>query len=92
MKFKGGIAEKEGITFAVAQFGNDILDVPGRARDLIPRLQTIFPDMNIVLMTRGKHGAPIFYGRPDVVNGLGDTVLRDVEWKEYKLDPINNDN
>ena len=91
MKFKGGIAEKEGVKFAVAQVGNDILDVPGRARDLIPRLQMLFPNMNIVLMTRGKHNAPIFYGRPDVVNGLGDAALRDVEWKEYELAPLPKD-
>jgi len=85
VKFKGGIAEKEGITFAVVQVGRDVLDVPGRARDLIPQLQEIFPDMNVVLMTRGKHNAPIFYGRPDIVNGLGDVALRHVEWKQYTL-------
>jgi len=91
VNFKGGIAEKEGVTFAVVQVGRDVLDVPGRARDLMPQLQTIFPNMNIVLMTRGKHNAPIFYGRPDIVNGLGDVALRHVEWKEYTIDPSKRD-
>jgi hypothetical protein len=36
-------------------------------------------------MTRDKRGTPIFYGRPDIVNGLGDAVLQDVEWREYTL-------
>lgn len=86
MKFKGGFAEKDGVKFAVAQMDSSIVDVPGRAMDMIPRLKTLFPDMNIVLMTRNKKGSPIFYGRPDIVNGLGDTALSDVEWKEYELE------
>lgn len=86
MKFKGGFAEKDGVKFAVAQMDSSIVDVPGRAMDMIPRLKTLFPDMNIVLMTRNKKGSPIFYGRPDIVNGLGDAVLSDVEWKEYELE------
>ena len=86
MKFKGGFAEKDGVKFAVAQMDSSIVDVPGRAMDMIPRLKTLFPDMNIVLMTRNKKGSPIFYGRPDIVNGLGDAVLSDVEWKEYEVE------
>ena len=86
MKFKGGFAEKDGVKFAVAQMDSSIVDVPGRAMDMIPRLKTLFPDMNIVLMTRNKKGSPIFYGRPDIVNGLGDTALSDVEWKEYEVE------
>ena len=86
MKFKGGFAEKDGVKFAVAQMDSSIVDVPGRAMDMIPRLKTLFPDINIVLMTRNKKGSPIFYGRPDIVNGLGDTALSDVEWKEYELE------
>jgi len=87
VKFKGGFAEKDGVKFAVAQMdSSSIVDVPGRAMDMIPRLKTLFPDMNIVLMTRNKKGSPIFYGRPDIVNGLGDAVLSDVEWKEYEVE------
>jgi len=86
VKFKGGFAEKDGVKFAVAQMDSSIVDVPGRAMDVIPRLKTLFPDMNIVLMTRNKKGSPIFYGRPDIVNGLGDAALSDVEWKEYELE------
>ena len=86
MKFKGGFGEKDGVKFAVAQMDSSIVDVPGRAMDMIPRLKTLFPDINIVLMTRNKKGSPIFYGRPDIVNGLGDTALSDVEWKEYELE------
>jgi len=86
VKFKGGFAEKDGVKFAVAQMDSSIVDVPGRAMDMIPRLKTLFPDMNIVLMTRNKKGSPIFYGRPDIVNGLGDAVLSDVEWKEYEVE------
>jgi len=86
VKFKGGFAEKDGVKFAVAQMDSSIVDVPGKAMDMIPRLKTLFPDMNIVLMTRNKKGSPIFYGRPDIVNGLGDTALSDVEWKEYELE------
>lgn len=86
MIIKAGLAKKSGIKFAVAQMDVSIIDVPGRARDAITALKNIFPDMNIVLMTRDKKGSPIFYGRPDIVNGLGDVALRDVEWKEYDAD------
>jgi hypothetical protein len=37
-------------------------------------------------MARDKRGSPIFYGRPDIVNGLGDAVLYNVEWKDYEVD------
>ena len=87
MKFKGGIAEKDGIKFAVVQVDKDTMHVPGKAMDTIEALKDIFPNMNIVLMTRDKKGAPIFYGRPDIVNGLGDAALRDVEWKDHTIGP-----
>ena len=85
MKIKAGMAEKDDIKFAVAQMDASIIEVPGRARDMVQHLQNIFPDMNVVLMTRDKRDSPIFYGRPDVVNGLGDAVLENVEWKEYEV-------
>ncbi len=86
MKVTVGIAEKGGVTFAVARMDTSIIDVPGRARDMIAHLKKIFPDKPAVLMTRDKRGSPIFYGRPDIVNGLGDAVLQNVEWREYTLD------
>jgi hypothetical protein len=86
MKITACIAEKEGVTFAVAQMDISMVDMPGRARDMIASLKEIFPDKPAVLMTRDKRGTPIFYGRPDIVNGLGDAVLQDVEWREYTLE------
>ena len=86
MKFKGGIAEKEGIKFAIVQVDKDTMHVPGRAMDTVESLKSIYPNMNIVLMTRDKKGSPIFFGRPDIVNGLSDAVLEDVEWKEVTID------
>ena len=86
MKLQCAVTEKEGIKFAVAQVDGDTMHVPGRAIDTIEALKTIFPKMNIVLMTRNKQGAPIFYGRPDIVNGLGDAVLEGAQWEEYSID------
>ncbi len=86
MKITACLAEKDGITFAVAQMDTSMIDVPGCARDMIVRLKEIFPDNAAILMARDKRGTPIFYGRPDIVNGLGDAVLRDVEWREYTLE------
>jgi len=86
VKFKGGITEKEGTKFAIVQVDKDSMHVPGRATDTVESLKSIFPNMNIVLMTRDKKGSPIFYGRPDIVNGLGDAALQDVEWKDVTID------
>jgi len=86
VKITAGLSEKEGIKFAIAQMDAGMVEVPGRARDMVLRLQKIFPDMNIVLMARNKKGSPIFYGRPDVVDGLGYAVLGDVGWQEYDVD------
>jgi hypothetical protein len=80
------MAEKEGKKFAVVQVDKDTMHVPGRAIDTIESLKEIFPKMVIVLMTRDKKGSPIFYGRPDIVNGLGDDALKDVEWKDVTVE------
>ena len=68
-----------------------MVDVPGRARDRLVQLQQIFPNMNIILMARNKKGVPTFYGRPDVVNGLGDAALSGVEWKEYDVEALEGE-
>jgi hypothetical protein len=86
MKIKAGFSEKNGTRFAIAQLDISMVDVPGRAIDAITRLKKTFPDTNIILMARDKKGSPIFYGRPDIVNGLGDAALADVEWSDYDLD------
>jgi hypothetical protein len=86
VKFKGAVTEKNGVKFAIAQVDKDTMHVPGRARDTIEALKGLFPEMNVVIMTRDKKGSPIFYGRPDIVNGLGDDALKDAEWKDYTLD------
>lgn len=86
MKFKGGIAEKDGVRFAVIQVDKDTMHIPGRAMDTVEQLKSIFPNMNIVLMTRDKKGSPIFFGRPDIVNGLGDASFKEVEWQDYTVD------
>jgi hypothetical protein len=91
VKITAGMAEKDGIKFAVAQMDSSIVDVPGRARDMVQSLQTVFPNVNIVLMTRDKRNSPVFYGRPDVVNGLGDAALTDVLWKEYEVDTTSQE-
>lgn len=85
MKFKTTVIEKDGITVAVALVNRDVFEVDGRARDVQPKLQAMFPDMPVVMMTRNKKDVPVFFGRPDLVNGMGDAVLEDAEWTEYTL-------
>jgi hypothetical protein len=79
------MAEKDGTKFAIVQVDKDTMHVPGRAIDTIEALKSTFPNMNIVLMTRDKKGSPIFYGRPDIVNGLGDASLAEVEWRDVTV-------
>ena len=85
MKLQCAVTEKEGTKFAIAQVDKDTMHVPGRAVDTVEALKNIFPNMNIVLMTRNKQGAPIFYGRPDIVNGLGDSALEGAQWEEHTI-------
>jgi hypothetical protein len=86
VKLKGGITEKNGTRFAIVQVDSDTMHVPGRAIDTVEKLKAVFPKTNIVLMTRDKHQSPIFFGRPDIVNGLGDAALKDVQWQEYTIE------
>lgn len=78
--------EKAGITFTVVQVNSDVFDEPGRAMHTMNALKPEYSDMAIVLMSRNKKDVPVFFGRPDLVNGLGDTALKDVEWTEETLE------
>lgn len=86
MKFEGALIDKEGLTLAIVKVDKDVLDVPGRARDVITSLQSVFPNMPIVLVARDSKGKLFFFGRPDIVNHLGEVTLRDAEWKQYTAD------
>ena len=86
LKYVAGKMEKAGITFIVVQVNSDVFDAPGRAMHTMNALKPEYPDMAIVLMSRNKKGVPVFYGRPDLVNGLGDEALKDVEWTEEILE------
>ncbi len=83
MKVQGAFIEKEGLTVAVVKVDKDVLDVPGRARDFIKPLQSVFPSMPIVLVARDSKGKLFFFGRPDIVDRMGEVTLRDAEWKQY---------
>ena len=86
LKYLAGMTQKAGITFAVVQVNKNVLDIPGRAMDTMTALKPEFPDMAIVLVARNNKGIPVFFGRPDIVNGLGEEALRDVEWSERTLE------
>lgn len=86
LNYMAGRMEKKGVTFTVVQVNSEVFDVPGRAMDTMNALRPEYPDMAIVLMSRNKKGVPVFFGRPDLVNGLGDAALRDVKWTEETLE------
>lgn len=86
MKFHAAVIENQGITFALVRVDKEVLDVPGRARDAVATLQSIFKNMSIVLMALDAKGTPKYYGRPDIVSNMGNATFSDAEWKEYTLD------
>ena len=86
MKFQGTVIEHQGIRFALVLVGEDVLEVPGRARDTIPHLQSVFQDMSIVLMARNRQGTPTYFGRPDIIAKMDDISMRGLEWKDYSVD------
>lgn len=86
MKLQGAIVKQKSVTFAVVKVDKDVLDVAGRARDIIPRLQPVFPQMSVVLVAHDSEGTPKFYGRPDIVQKMSSFELTSVEWKEFTLD------
>jgi hypothetical protein len=41
--------------------------------------------MPIVLVARNSKGKLFFFGRPDIVDGMGEVTLHEAEWKEYTV-------
>ncbi|RJP69887.1 MAG: hypothetical protein C4532_10155 [Candidatus Abyssobacteria bacterium SURF_17] len=85
MKYSAALVQKGELTVVLVQVDKDVLDVPGRARDALKPLQSVFPNMPIVFVARNSKGKLFFFGRPDIVDGMGEVTLHDAEWKEYTV-------
>ncbi len=86
MKIQAAKVDKEGREVVLVKVDKDVIDVPGRARDFITVLRELFPNMAIILVARNTKGKLFFFGRPDIVDQMGEVTVRNAEWSEYTVE------
>ncbi len=85
MKIQAAAISLQGVNFAIAVVGIDLVNTPGEADMAIERLSPSFAGVPVVLMAQKENGSPVYYGDEDLVRLLADVPIDKMPWKEYSV-------
>ena len=83
MKMQAAVIIEQGVTFAVVAVRQEVTQYTTRAIKTRQRLQSVFKNMPIILMSMDSHGKPHYYGRRDIVQFLNSIRVSQIPWRVY---------
>lgn len=85
MKIQGAAVSIEGVNFAIALVGMDLVNNPGEADMAIGSMRPSFGGVPVVLMAQKDDGTPVYYGDEELVRSLAFVPIDKMPWKEYSV-------
>jgi len=85
MKIQAAAISMQGIPFAIALVGLDLVQTPSEADMAIDSLQPHFGGVPVVLMAQREDGTPVYYGDSTLLELLQDVPVDKMPWQEYSF-------
>jgi hypothetical protein len=86
MRIDAALVEEQGQTFAVVVVTSSVQAGGERALNEAARsFGPVFPGVPIVLMWQDAHGAPTYWGRPDIVRFLSNLLVEQLPWRQWSV-------
>jgi len=85
MIIQGAALTSQGVDFAIALVGMELVNSQGEADMAIETMSPTFGGVPVVLMAQKADGSPVYYGDDDLVRSLIDMPIENMPWKEYSV-------
>ena len=85
MIIQGATLTSQGVDFAIALVGMELVNSHGEADMAIESISPTFGGVPVVLMAQKEDGSPVYYGDDDLVRSLMGMSIEHMPWKEYSV-------
>lgn len=86
VEIQGAVLKEQGQTFAIVVVQRHVIHNMSEAKKSQNLFARYFPNIPIILMAKDSYGTPTYFGRPDIVNYLGNINRGGIPLKRYTFD------